>query len=98
MKIVYEICNLVITLSYPSTLKSLRDFCTGSQIDESSRNTLSGLFKLFACTALELNKTILSNVLISISNDLTLIQNKLGSDKHPISVLANCACDFTDKE
>ena len=75
--VISELTNLALTLIYPKTLKSLVDYCLGSQIDESSRRTLSGLFILFSRAAIELNKSQtsrLSSNLISISKDLSLIQ------------------------
>lgn len=95
-EVLLEVCDLVIELSYTVTLTSFCNFCSRSEIDESTRKTLSGLFILFSRAVIELNipnSNSLSSDFISISKDPTQLRNK----RNLISLFSHYMFEYLDE-
>lgn len=86
-----HLSRVAVSLSYPKTLKSLCDFCSGSQFDEQSRHTLCNLLTLFGKLAIKLNEPSSDSIFLeftSLAKDPTKMNHYQDVESHPIEMLA----------
>lgn len=86
-----DLSHAAVSLSSPERQKSLSDFCLDPQFDDNSRQTLSDLLVLLSRLATKLDEPdsdSLSSSLMSLSRDLTKMNNYPDTNSHPIRILA----------